>query len=46
MTAYVIVKGVIVKTETRAIKTSPLQRPTLYLSFARTVQGYYLIFAP
>src|SRR6266568_9423676 len=45
-TACVTAKGVTAKTETRAIKTSPPQRPTLHLSPAHTIQGHHLISAP
>jgi hypothetical protein len=37
VTAHIIAKDVIAKTETRAIKTSPPQRLTLHPSPARTV---------
>ena len=46
MTVCIIAKGIISKTETRAIKTSPLQYLTSYLSPTRTVQGRRLISAP
>ena len=46
MTIYIIAKGIIFKTETRAIKTSFLQYLTLYSSPTRTMQGRRLISAP
>ena len=45
-TVCIIAKGIISKTKTRAIKTSPLQCPTSHLSPTRTVQGRRLISAP
>ena len=46
VTACIIAKGITSKTKTRVIKTSPLQCLTLYLSPARTMQGYCLVSAP
>src|SRR6266571_2985011 len=46
VTVYVTAKGVIAKTETRAIKTSPPQHLTSHLSTTRTIQGRRLISAP
>ena len=46
MTACIIAKGIIFKTKTRAIETSPLQYLTLHPSPTRTVQGRRLISAP
>jgi hypothetical protein len=44
ITAYITAKGIISKTETRAIKTSPLQCLILYLSPVHIIQGHCLIF--
>ena len=46
MTTCITAKGIIFKTKTRAIKTSPSQHPTSYPSPTRTVQGRHLISAP
>ena len=46
MTACIIAKGIISKTETRVIKTSPLQHLTLHLSPTHTMQGHRLVSAP
>lgn len=46
MTIYITAKSIIAKTKTKAIKTSPLQRPTLHLFPMRIVQGYRLVSAP
>ena len=45
-TARITAKGITSKTETRAIETSPSQRPTSHPSPARTVQGRRLVSAP
>ena len=45
-TAYITAKGIIFKTKTRAIKTSPSQRLTSYPSPIYTVQGRRLVSTP
>jgi hypothetical protein len=45
-TIYITAKGIIFKTKTKVIETSPSQCLTLYLSPVYTVQGRHLISAP